>query len=41
MRTVDDLRNVLARIDGRGYKAYKDLQGAYAYPRFLLFIDHV
>lgn len=41
MRTVDDLRNVLARIDGRGYKAYKDLQGAYAYPRFTLFIDHV
>jgi len=41
MRTVDDLRNILARIDGRGYKAYKDLQGAYTYPRFTLFIDHV
>ena len=41
MRTVDELRNVLARIDGRGYKAYKDLQGAYAFPRFTLFIDHV
>ena len=41
MRTVDDLRNILARIDGRGYKAYKDLQGAYDYPRFTLFIDHV
>ena len=41
MRTVDDLRNILARIDGRGYKAYKDLQGAYAYPGFTLFIDHV
>ncbi len=41
MRTVDDLRNILARIDGRGYKAYKDLQGVYAYPRFTLFIDHV
>ena len=41
MRTVDELRNILARIDGRGYKAYKDLQGAYAYPRFTLFIDHV
>ncbi len=41
MRTLDDLRTILARIDGRGYKAYKDLQGAYAYPRFTLFIDHV
>lgn len=41
MRTVDDLRNIIARIDGRGYKAYKDLQGAYAFPWFTLFIDHV
>lgn len=41
MRTVDDLRTILARIDGRGYKAYKDLQGAYAFPWFTLFIDHV
>ena len=41
MRTVDDLRTILARIDGRGYKAYKDLQGAYAFPGFTLFIDHV
>lgn len=41
MYTVDDLRNILVRIDGRGYKAYKDLQGAYAFPLFTLFIDHV
>ncbi|MDE0145804.1 MAG: ABC-ATPase domain-containing protein [Nitrospira sp.] len=41
MYAVDDLRNILARIDGRGYKAYKDLQGAYAFPGFTLFIDHV
>ena len=41
MRTLDDLKNILARIDGRGYKAYKDLQEAYAFPRFTLFIDHV
>ena len=41
MHTVDDLKKILARIDGRGYKAYKDLQGAYAYPWFTLFIDHV
>ena len=41
MRTVDDLRTILARIDGRGYKAYRDVQGAYAFPWFTLFIDHV
>lgn len=41
MHTVDELRNILVRIDGRGYKAYKDLQGAYAFPGFTLFIDHV
>ena len=41
MHTLDDLRKILARIDGRGYKAYKDLQGAYVDPRFSLFIDHV
>lgn len=38
---VDDLRKTLARIDGRGYKAYKDLQGSYAYPQFTLFVDYV
>ncbi len=41
MRTVDDLGTILARLDGRGYKAYKDLQGAYAYAQFTVFIDHV
>lgn len=41
MPHVDDLRKTLARIDGRGYKAYKDLQGAYTYPQFTLFIDYV
>ena len=41
MLHVDDLRKTLARIDGRGYKAYKDLQGSYAYPQFTLFIDYV
>ncbi|MXX11767.1 MAG: ABC-ATPase domain-containing protein [Nitrospira sp. SB0677_bin_15] len=41
MHTIDDLKKLLGRIDGRGYKAYKDLQGAYAFPWFTLFIDHV
>lgn len=38
---VDDLRKTLARIDGRGYKAYKDIQGAYAYPQCTVFVDYV
>lgn len=35
------LRSILRRIDGRGYKAYRDIQGRYAFPGFDLSIDHV
>jgi len=31
LKTVDDLRRILHRIDGRGYKAYKDIAGTYSY----------
>lgn len=31
----------LARIDRRGYKAYKTISGIYDFPKFKLFIDHV
>jgi predicted ABC-class ATPase len=31
----------LGAIDGRAYKAYQSLAGAYAFPDFELFIDHV
>jgi predicted ABC-class ATPase len=41
MNTKEDLRNILAKIDGRGYKAYKDIKGAYRFEVFDLFIDHV
>ncbi|MBN1827223.1 MAG: ABC-ATPase domain-containing protein [Candidatus Eisenbacteria bacterium] len=43
MRTQDreTLRDLLRRIDGRGYKAYKDIRGRYAFPGFELSIDHV
>jgi predicted ABC-class ATPase len=40
-RSADDLRGTLLRIDGRGYKAYKDLRGAYALGPVTLFVDHV
>ncbi|QZY56379.1 ABC-ATPase domain-containing protein [Crassaminicella profunda] len=35
------LRKKLNQIDGRGYKAYKDIQGTYKGEAFLLHIDHV
>lgn len=37
----EDLRRILARIDGKGYKAYKDIEGNYNYDNFTLYIDHV
>jgi predicted ABC-class ATPase len=41
MQTKQDLKKTLERIDGRGYKAYKDLRGSYDFGDFALFIDHV
>ena len=40
-RTPEDLERTLRRIDGRGYRAYKDIQGTYEFPGFTLFIDYV
>ncbi|MBW2122530.1 MAG: ATPase, partial [Deltaproteobacteria bacterium] len=41
MRSREDLRKTLLRIDGRGYKAYKDIEGQYDFGSFRLSIDHV
>ncbi len=41
MQNRTQLENVLRRIDGRGYKAYKDIQGSYDFGNFILHIDHV
>jgi predicted ABC-class ATPase len=35
------LRELLRRIDGRGYKAYKQIAGRYAFGDFELHVDHV
>ena len=40
-KTPEDLERMLRRIDGRGYKAYKDIQGTYTFAGFTLFIDYV
>ncbi len=36
-----DLERLLRRVDGRGYKAYKDLEGAWDWGDFVLHVDHV
>ena len=41
MQSSADLRNLLNRIDHRGYPAYKDTRGAYQFPGYVLSIDHV
>jgi predicted ABC-class ATPase len=39
--TKEDLRRTITRIDGKGYKAYKDIKGLYAFGLYTLIIDHV
>ncbi|MBM6862049.1 isopentenyl-diphosphate delta-isomerase, partial [Clostridium saudiense] len=41
MKNQNDLKKELQRIDGRGYKSYKDLEGQYDFGTFILSIDHV
>ena len=43
MRTANELNQTLSRIDGKGYKAYKDLQGSYEFEEegYTLHIDYV
>ena len=41
MLTSSDLQKKLLSLDGRGYKAYKDIKGRYAFNDFDLIIDHV
>ncbi len=41
MKKRSDLHGILKRIDGRGYKAYKELEGRYAFGDFRLIVDHV
>ncbi len=39
--TAQDLSDHFRRIDGAGYKAYKNIRGEYDFGDFTLFIDHV
>ena len=38
---METLRKLLQRIDGKGYKAYKDIQGSYHFTNYTVTIDHV
>lgn len=40
-QSSEDLRRVLRRIDGRGYKAYRDIRGAWSLGRVTVHVDHV
>ncbi|MCI9138073.1 MAG: isopentenyl-diphosphate delta-isomerase, partial [Lachnospiraceae bacterium] len=41
MKTSNDLRELLHRIDHKGYPAYKDARGDYQFEGYVLSIDHV
>ncbi|MEM9214842.1 MAG: ABC-ATPase domain-containing protein [Cyanobacteria bacterium P01_F01_bin.150] len=41
MQTDDNLYDFLNDLDGQSYKGYKQIQGRYRFPRFILLIDHV
>jgi predicted ABC-class ATPase len=41
MKTAEQLQATLHRLDGKSYKAYKELRGQYAFEDFDLSIDHV
>lgn len=41
MKSSTELRDLLNRIDHRGYPAYKDTKGAYQFGGYVLSIDHV
>lgn len=40
-QSMEIFRQRLASLDGKGYKAYKCLEGRYRFPDFLLIVDHV
>jgi predicted ABC-class ATPase len=41
MPSIDVLREILNRIDGRSYNAYHEIRGSFTLREFTLFVDHV
>lgn len=40
-KIMEKLQSILFSIDGKGYKAYKQLKGKYSFQEFTLYVDHV
>src|SRR5579884_1592081 len=40
VKSDQDLRDALIRLDHRGYRSYRDIEGTYRFPQFDLSIDH-
>jgi predicted ABC-class ATPase len=38
---MENLRKKLQALDGKSYKAYKDIEGSFSFPNFVLSVDHV
>lgn len=41
MTTLRDLKTLLRRLEGKGYKAYKNIRGSYNADNYILTVDHV
>jgi len=41
VRDHRELERILRRLNGKGYGAYKDIEGVWRFPDFVLFVDHV
>ena len=41
MQSAEELKQLLDRIDHRGYPAYKDTKGKYQFQGYVFSIDHV
>lgn len=41
LKSYQELEKLLNRLDGKGYKAYKELQGQYQWSNFTLSIDYI
>ncbi|AAM23346.1 putative ABC-class ATPase [Caldanaerobacter subterraneus subsp. tengcongensis MB4] len=39
--TKEQLKKIIDKIDGKGYKAYKEIEGEYEFEKFTLYIDYV
>lgn len=41
MKQSEDLRQLLNKIDHKGYPAYKETRGSWNFGKYILNIDHV